>query len=357
MTEQKIDTQHPVMVTGATGYVAGWIVKELLEAGCIVHAPVRDPDNAEKLAHLNAIAVASKGKIKFFKADLMEPGSYAAAMKGCGTVFHTASPFTLDVKNPQIELIDPALNGTKNVLDSVNSSKSVKRVALTSSCAAIYADAKDCASAPDGMLTEDIWNTTASLEHQPYSYSKTVAEKAAWEIANAQDRWDLVTINPSFVMGPPIGGKPTSESFNFMQQLGDGAYKTGAPRFGIGVVDVRDVAKAHMAAAFIPRANGRHITSGHATDIFEMFNVLKDQFGKDYGIPKSAAPKFLVWLIGPFMGIDRKVVSNNVNHVWKADTSKSINELGISYHPLKQTMEDMFQYMIDAGFFEKKGGA
>ena len=357
MTQLKIDTTHPVMVTGATGYVAGWIVKELLETGCTVHAPVRDPDNTRKLAYLNAIAEASKGEIKFFKADLMEPGSYAAAMKGCGTVFHTASPFTLDVKDPQKELIDPALTGTKNVLESVNKTKSVKRVVLTSSCAAIYADAKDCASAPDGTLTEEIWNTTASLEYQPYSYSKTLAEKAAWEIANTQERWDLVTINPSFVMGPPIGGKPTSESFNFMQKLGDGDYKTGAPRFGIGVVDVRDVAKAHLAAAFIPKANGRHITSGHNTDIFEMFKLLKGQFGKDYGIPKSAAPKFLVWLIGPFMGIDRKVVSNNVNHVWKADNSKSINELEISYHPLKETMEDMFQYMIDADYFKKKRGA
>ncbi len=357
MTELKIDTKRPVMVTGATGYVAGWIVKELLETGCTIHAPVRDPDNSAKLKNLNALANASKGKIKFFKADLMEPGSYTVAMKGCGTVFHTASPFTLDVKDPQKELIDPALNGTKNVLDSVNATKSVKRVVLTSSCAAIYADAKDCASAPNGTLTEDIWNTTASLEYQPYSFSKTVAEKAAWEFAKAQGRWDLVTINPSFVMGPPIGGKPTSESFNFMQQLGDGAYRTGAPRFGIGVVDVRDVAKAHMAAAFIPRANGRHITSGHNTNIFEMFNVLKDQYGKDYGIPKSAAPKFLVWLIGPFMGIGRKVVSNNVNHVWKADNTKSINELGTSYHPLKQTMEEMFQYMIDAGYFKKKVGS
>ncbi len=82
----------------------------------------------------------------------MEPGSYDEAAKGCSIVFHAASPFTIDVKDPQTELIDPALLGTKNVLTAASNSKSVKRVVLTSSCAAIYTDAVDCASAPNGIL-------------------------------------------------------------------------------------------------------------------------------------------------------------------------------------------------------------
>ncbi|MCK5746224.1 MAG: NAD(P)H-binding protein, partial [Oricola sp.] len=97
----EIDTSLPVMVTGATGFVAGWIVKALLEAGVTVHAPVRDPDNAEKLQYLNAIAEKSPGQIRYFKADLLEPGSYHDAMAGCAIVFHTASPFTMAVKDPQ----------------------------------------------------------------------------------------------------------------------------------------------------------------------------------------------------------------------------------------------------------------
>lgn len=181
-----------VMVTGATGYVAGWIVKGLLEAGHKVHAPVRDPDNQEKLAHLNAIAEATTGSIEFFKADLLEAGSYKEAMAGCSIVIHTASPFTLKVNDPQKELIDPAVMGTRNVLEAANQTQSITRVVLTSSCAAIYGDAADCALAPNGTLTEDIWNTTASLEYQPYAYSKTLAEKEAWKIAGAQSQWDLV---------------------------------------------------------------------------------------------------------------------------------------------------------------------
>lgn len=93
-----IDTDLPVMVTGATGYVAGWLVQRLLEAGLTVHAAVRDPDSPDKLAHLQRIAAGKPGTMRYFRADLLEPGSYADAMAGCGTVFHTASPFTVTVR-------------------------------------------------------------------------------------------------------------------------------------------------------------------------------------------------------------------------------------------------------------------
>ncbi|HSF90930.1 MAG TPA: NAD-dependent epimerase/dehydratase family protein [Paracoccaceae bacterium] len=271
------DTSAPVLVTGATGFVAGWVVKRLLEEGFTVHAAVRDPQNAEKLKHLNAIAAETAGNIRFFKSDLLDEGSYAEAMEGCSVVFHTASPFTLAIKDPQKDLIDPALIGTRNVLTQASQTDSVRRVVVTSSCAAIYCDAADCASAPNGVLTEDVWNTRASLGNQPYSYSKTLAEKEAWKIAQTQTQWDLVTVNPSLVMGPAIGGNPTSESYNIMRQLGNGMFKMGAPKAGIGIVDVRDLADAHLAAAFIPSANGRNIISAHNSDLFEVLNTLAQQ--------------------------------------------------------------------------------
>ena len=134
----QIDKSKPVLVTGATGYVAGWVVKKLLDQGIMVHAAVRDPQNTKKLAHLEKLAKESKGSIKYFKSDLLKEGSYAEAMEGCELVFHTASPYTLSVKDPQKELVEPALNGTRNVLNQANKTASVKRVVLTSSCAAIY---------------------------------------------------------------------------------------------------------------------------------------------------------------------------------------------------------------------------
>ena len=350
-----IDTSKPVMVTGATGYVAGWIVKGLLEAGCTVHAPVRNPDQVGKVKHLTDIADASQGEIRFFKADLMKDGSYDEPMKGCGVVLHTASPFTIDVKDPQKELIDPAVNGTKNVLEAANRTETVTRVVLTSSCAAIYGDNADVAKAPGGRLDESVWNTSSSLAHNAYSYSKTLAEKAAWKISEAQDRWSLVVINPSLVIGPALQSRPTSESFSLVRQMGDGTMRMGAPRWGFGVVDVRDLARAHIAAAFTPNANGRNIVSGHETDLFAMSQELKTRFGQ-YPLPRGAAPKWLVWLTAPFMagGMTRAIVSKNIDVPWRADNSKAKRELGVTYRPLKNSMEDMFQQMIDAGMIDAK---
>ncbi|MBA4058282.1 MAG: diaminohydroxyphosphoribosylaminopyrimidine deaminase, partial [Marivirga sp.] len=103
-----IDKSKPVLVTGATGYIAGWIIKSLLEDGITVHAAVRNPNDKNKISHLDKIASESKGTIRYFKSDLLSEGSYLDAMKDCELVFHTASPFTTNVKNPQKELIDPA---------------------------------------------------------------------------------------------------------------------------------------------------------------------------------------------------------------------------------------------------------
>ncbi len=189
-----IDKTKPVLVTGATGYVAGWLVKKLLEEGFSVHAAVRDPENKQKLKPLNDIASKSKGKITYFKTDLLDEGSYAESMKDCEVVFHTASPFVTDVKDPQKELIDPAKLGTRNVLEQANKTPSVKRIVLTSSCAAIYGDNADLADTPKGKFTEKDWNTSSSLKHGPYSYSKILAEKEAWNIYEKQNQWDLVTL-------------------------------------------------------------------------------------------------------------------------------------------------------------------
>lgn len=346
----QIDKSKPVLVTGATGYVAGWLVKKLLEEGMTVHAAVRNPDNEKKLVHLNEVAANTPGNIKYFKSDLLQEGSYAEAMKGCELVYHTASPFTTDVKDPQKDLIDPAVKGTQNVLETANQIPSVKRVVVTSSCAAIYTDAIDCQKAPNGKLTEAIWNTTASLAYQPYSYSKTLAEKKAWEINGSQSQWDLVTVNPCLVMGPPLNPHATtSESFNILKQMGDGTLKMGAPKMGMGLVDVRDVALAHYLAGFTPQAEGRYITAAHDTNFLEMGQALLPKYGDKYPLPKRALPKWLLMLVGPMTNklFTRQFIRNNVDVEWKADNSKIKAELGITFRPMKTTMEDAFQVLVD----------
>lgn len=341
------DTSHPVLVTGATGFVAGWLVKGLLSEGFTVHAAVRDPDNTEKVAHLTALP----GQLKLFKADLLEPGSYAQAMAGCQVVFHTASPFTLRIKDAQRDLVDPAVNGTRNVLEQANATDSVKRVVLTSSCAAIVGDAADLADYPGGVMTEAQWNTTSSLTHQPYSFSKTQAEGEAWKIAGAQDRWDLVVINPSLVVGPGVSAHQTSESFNLMRQMGDGSFKSGLPPYQIGMVDVRDVAQAHLLAGFVPQAEGRHIVSEGSYSMLDAAEMLRPEFGETLPLPTKELPKWMLWLVGPFIdrSLTRKFIARSFGHPWRDDNSKSRQALGVQYHSVPEALNAMMRQMVESG--------
>ena len=327
------DTETPVMVTGATGYVAGWLVKRLLEEGFTVHAAVRDPSKKEKVQHLNEMAEASEGEIKFFKADLLKDGSYADAMEGCSVVFHTASPFQSRVKDPQKDLVDPAVKGTENVLNSVKKTKSVKRVVLTSSVAAIYGVPEDIAKAPNETLTEDVWNTSSSLEVTPYNYSKTLAEKAAWKIAKGQKSWDLVVINPALVFGPGTAKTQTSESFNVIKSMVSGRMADGAPNMRLGAVDVRDVAEAHFRAAFIEKAEGRHITFAQSCSFLDIADMLRETYGKDWPLPQVEVPGDIV--------------------EWRADNSKSQEKLGILYGGVGLAVNDMVAQMLKEGAIEK----
>jgi len=126
---REIDKSKPVLVTGGTGYLASWIIKMLLEDGYTVHATVRDPSNINKVEHLKTIAEASTGHLKLFKSDLLVPGSFDEPMGDCELAIHTASPFFISgTKNPEEELIRPAKEGTRNVLEAAKRNPTVKRI-------------------------------------------------------------------------------------------------------------------------------------------------------------------------------------------------------------------------------------
>ncbi|MDO4888982.1 MAG: NAD-dependent epimerase/dehydratase family protein [Actinomycetaceae bacterium] len=350
-----VDVSEPVLVTGASGYVAGWIVKGLLDAGCTVHACVRDPNDAIKTAHLTAMADAAPGRLRLFATDLLDEGSYAAAMEGCGVVIHTASPFTRNVTDPRRQLIDPALRGTRNVLASVEATLSVRRVVVTSSVAAMYTDNVECARSTGGTLSEEAWNRTASPDYEPYAYAKTLAEKAAWDACELQReprRWRLVSINPALVVGPYAGGAPTSDSFAIMRMLIDGTARFGVPRVGIGLVDVRDVARAHIAAAFLPGARGRYLICGRDTDMATVGKVLGPRYGATFPLPKRALPKPLLRIVGPAFGLSRRYVAGNVNHAFRSTARRSREELKMVYRPYRVSLEDMVSQMAPSVLVE-----
>jgi nucleoside-diphosphate-sugar epimerase len=351
---KKIDARKPILVTGGSGYMASWIVRLLLEGGRYVKTTVRDRSNKEKVSHLVQMGEEYPGKLELYEADLTKNGSFEEAMAACELVIHNASPFQIfGIKDPQKELIEPALVGTRNVLQTANRTPSVKRSVFTSSMAAMYGDAIDIKDSPNEISTEDDWNTTSSPKHQPYYYSKTVAEKEAWRIAGEQTQWDLVVINPGFVLGPSLTNRTDSVSIDFMLSVMNGKYKRGVPDLCYGVVDVRDVAKAHVLAGTNPAASGRHILAADTLTFLEIANILKKKYS-NYPLPKGNVPKPFLYLFGPLQGISWKFIKLNVGIPIQFDNSYSKKDLGIEYTPVENTLHDHAAQIIESGFLNKK---
>ncbi|MGZ3477693.1 MAG: NAD-dependent epimerase/dehydratase family protein, partial [Polyangiales bacterium] len=215
-----------ILVTGANGFIASHIVELLLAKGHRVRGTVRSA-NKEK----------ARAGLELVEAELLAEGAFDRAAEGCDAVIHTASPYVLDAKDPQKDLVDPAVHGTRNVLSACKKSKSVKRVVVTSSMASITDEPES-----DHVLTEADWNVKSSLERNPYYYSKTLAEKAGWEfVEKEKPGFDLVTINPFLVIGPSLGSSINTSNQLFVDLLA-GTYP-GVMNLTWGFVDVRDVAR------------------------------------------------------------------------------------------------------------------
>jgi nucleoside-diphosphate-sugar epimerase len=335
-----IDRLRPVAVTGGTGYLASWIIKHLLDQGMIVKTSVRNLSGM-KAVNLMKLQESSDGRLNILQADLLKSGDFDNVVKDCEVVIHTASPFRVSgVKDFKSEVIDPALEGTRNVLSSVNRTPSVKRVVLTSSVASIYGDAADTENKPSRIITPDDWNVTSSENHQPYSYSKTIAEKEAWKLASTQDRWELVTIHPGFILGPSLTTRKDSTSIDFMISFLTGRFRFGVPDLWFGFVDVRDAAMMHIKAGFTPGAHGRYIAVQGSYSMVDVAEKIIASFGDKYPVSSRKLPAFLFYVFGPLMGFSLKFVRRNIGHPLKFDNSAGIRELGISYRPIEQTIID-----------------
>lgn len=338
MTEKK----QTVVLTGGTGYLGSQILSELLERGYAVRLTSR---NKEKTADQNWIQELIKkyqATVDFYSGDLEKEGSFDEAMQGADFLIHAASPFKIQgIKNAQKELIDPAVNGTRNVLLAAEKSGTIKKVVLTSSIAAIYGDAADKELLDKEQFDESVWNTSSSIKHQPYSYSKTLAEQEAWRI-NKGKEWKLITINPGFILGPAIAPRTDSTSISFMLDMLNGKFKMGVPDLYFSVVDVRDVAKAHVLAMESETAEGRHVCTNKTMNAIDMANVLQDEVGDTYKkLPSKKLPKWLTYLFAPLIaGFSWNYLSKNLGIGLDFDNQKIKDALAMKFRPISETFKD-----------------
>ncbi|WP_369975178.1 NAD-dependent epimerase/dehydratase family protein [Xanthomonas bundabergensis] len=337
--------KQTVLVTGGSGYVACQLIKQLLEVGDSVHATVRSTRVSPKIRPLLQLQAEHPGRLTLFEADLLVPGSFAAAMQGCSVVHHVASPFLMPekIKDGRAQLLEPALQGVRNVLAAVDATPSVQRVVLTSTIGAIFGDYSDVLAMPGQMLSEEFFNTTSSLEHNPYHYSKVVAEQEAWALCRAQQRWDLVCINPGLVLGPSPAAGSDSGSLFLLDELMRGLFFYGLPDLSFATVDVREVASAHIAAAKLAAARGRYIVaSADMVAFMEIARTLRKVHRRPYLLPRLRIPDPVLRLIGPLFGLTPKYIRNHLGIRFTLDNRRSIQELGVHYRPVEQTLLDHY---------------
>nr|CAB3476455.1 unnamed protein product [Digitaria exilis] len=273
-------------VTGGTGFIASHLIRALLAAGHTVRATVRDPEDEEKVGFLWELEGAGE-RLQLLRADLMVEGSFDEAVSGVDGVFHAASPVVVVAgaggKDDDVQetLVDPIVRGAANVLRScARAPERPRRVVFTSSCSCVrYCHAN--------TLNESHWSDADYCKSYNlwYAYAKTVAEKEAWRLAK-EHGIDLVVVNPSFVIGPALGPRPTSTILIVLAMLKGELGKY--PNTTIGFVHVDDVVLCHVLAMEDARASGRLICSCDVAHWSEILGSLRERYPQ-YPIPTECS--------------------------------------------------------------------
>jgi len=283
-----------VLVTGGSGFIGSRAILQLLAAGHQVRTTVRSPVRADAVRAMLKTGGSEPGaRLTFVVADLQDDAGWPQAVADCDYVLHIASPFPPSLPRHEDELIVPAREGALRVLRAARDA-GVKRVVLTSSFAAIgYGQ-----QVQETPFDESNWTDVAGADVQPYTKSKTLAERAAWDfIAREGGALELSVINPVGVFGPVLG-PDHSTSILLVQRLMDGAIP-GCPQVTFGVVDVRDVIDLHLRAMTHPAAKGERFlaVAGDFMSIRDIARVLKQHMGvAAKRVPTRQLPNWLVHL-------------------------------------------------------------
>ena len=335
-----------VLVTGGSGYIAGYAIRQLIAEGRTVRTTVR---SLAREAELRALLSVDDARLSFHAADLEHDAGWAEAVAGCSHVAHIASPFPgSSVRDPQ-ELIRPARDGVLRAL-RFSRDAGVKRFVMTSSSAAIaYGHVPDRES-----YTEADWTNPDHPGTPAYTQSKAIAERAArdWIITEGRGRdgtkMEFCTINPVLVCGPVMSAD-YSTSVMLIEKILSGSLG-GAPDFGFGIVDVRDVADIHVRALLAENVAGeRFIASGPFLKIAEIAQILKEGLGpQGRRIATRRIPDFLIRLAAVFSPTMAQVVGE-LGKTRNLDATHAREVLGWVPRPVEETLVDCAQSLIDKG--------
>lgn len=193
----------------------------------------------------------------------------------------------------------------------------------------------------NGVLSEKYLNQSSTLHHNAYQYSKTLAENEASEIHAAQDRWELVVLCPTFVLGPSLTPSSRSGSLATLERLLRGYMALGVPDLAFHVVDVRDVATAHVQAAELISARGRYIISPSTmTPLVEISRFLRSIHDYPWLLPTWNLPSPIFCAIGTVTGLSQRWMASNLGIRFSVNNTRSIHDLGMEYRPLEETLSD-----------------
>lgn len=334
-----------VLLTGASGYIAKHIVLNLLNSGYDVVGSVRtlsrgDEVRAAVAPHVDDGVDLNKS-LRFVALDLGKDDGWDDAMQGIDMLMHTASPFPLKQPRDENELIRPAVDGTLRALRAAHRA-GIKRVVLTSSFAAVMK-----ASLPDGraIFDESDWSDPNSPTIDAYAKSKTLAERAAWDfVRDEAPDMALTTINPVMVLGPPLdvhfGG-----SVQLIERMLSGKDPM-VPNYGLGCVDVRDVAQMHVRALSAPATHGKRVL---AVDSFlwfkELTAILKKQFPKRR-IATRQAPDFLIRLMGMFDAAIRQIIPD-LGKRFDVSNARAREMLNMEFIPAERSLQETAAYLVE----------
>lgn len=314
-----------VLVTGGSGFIAGHCILQLLEQGHLVRSTIRSlAKEAAARGVLKAAGMVHSERLSFVAADLLRDEGWAEAVAGMDVVLHVASPVQPGRVENEDEVIVPAREGTLRVLRAARDA-GVKRVVLTSAFHAV-----SWGHPHNGhVFTEADWTILDGPGVDAYGKSKTLAERAAWDFITAEGGGlELTTMLPVAVMGPTMG-KDVSGSNHIVQRMLDGAMPV-VPNLFIPVVDVRDVASAHVMAMTNPAAAGERflLSNGRALSLKEIAAIIRAALGDAAKrVPTRGLPDFVVRIAARFNAEMRPFVSD-LGYAKKTSNDKARRLLG-----------------------------